>query len=270
MQGAQAETSIMEALDRIYQHESFFDCVVIIRGGGSKSDLSCFDSYELSYYITQFPLPVITGIGHERDDSIVDIVANTRLKTPTAVAGFLIERAVEIDNYIDQLQESFINIVHDRLDEVNSNLEQSALSFVPLVKRILDLKNKNLIILAGKYQNAGNQYIRSLFGNIDLLQIKLASKTENKLMLKSQALSQSQKMITIRKNRFLLKKYHELEMFENSNEHLNPEGILKRGYSLTFINNQLIKSLEGVEVGDIVTTKLAKGRIESKVEKKMK
>ena len=91
MQGERTEASIIAALDRIYAVREAFDVVVIIRGGGSTADLSSFDSYALAANCAQFPLPIITGIGHERDDTVVDLVAHTRLKTPTAVAAFLID-----------------------------------------------------------------------------------------------------------------------------------------------------------------------------------
>ncbi len=90
MQGEEAEQSIIAALDAIFRYEEFFDLVVIIRGGGAQSELNCFNSYWLAYHICQFPLPVLTGIGHEQDETIADLVAHTRLKTPTAVAEFLI------------------------------------------------------------------------------------------------------------------------------------------------------------------------------------
>lgn len=92
MQGDKTEESVIAALDRIYSRKDSFDLVVIIRGGGSASDLSCFDSYLLAANCAQFPLPVITGIGHERDETVLDMVAHTRMKTPTAVAEFLISR----------------------------------------------------------------------------------------------------------------------------------------------------------------------------------
>lgn len=90
MQGVEAERSIIEALDRIGRDQGRFDIVAIIRGGGSAVDLHCFDGYALAARVARFPLPVITGIGHEKDDTVVDLVAHTRLKTPTAVAEFLI------------------------------------------------------------------------------------------------------------------------------------------------------------------------------------
>ena len=89
VQGEQAESSILQALDAILDELHRFDVVVLIRGGGATADLSCFDSYELCAALAQFPLPVLTGIGHERDESVADLVAFKALKTPTAVAEFL-------------------------------------------------------------------------------------------------------------------------------------------------------------------------------------
>jgi exodeoxyribonuclease VII large subunit len=86
MQGLEAEQSVIEALDKVNRYEEFFDVVVLIRGGGAQSDLSCFNSYWLNFNICQFTLPVLTGIGHEQDETIADLVAFKRLKTPTAVA----------------------------------------------------------------------------------------------------------------------------------------------------------------------------------------
>ena len=100
MQGTGAVKSIIGALERIYQYEDFFDAVAIIRGGGATADLSCFDNYELAFNLVQFPLPVITGIGHEKDDTIIDLVAHTRMKTPTAVAEFFING---VERFYDRL-----------------------------------------------------------------------------------------------------------------------------------------------------------------------
>ena len=92
MQGDGVEQSILQALDIIYSREDEFDVVVIIRGGGATSDLTGFDTYPLAAAVAQFPLPVITGIGHERDDTVLDMVSHTRVKTPTAAAEFLLDR----------------------------------------------------------------------------------------------------------------------------------------------------------------------------------
>ncbi len=100
MQGAGAEESIVAALEAIADEQEMYDAVVVIRGGGSASDLNCFNSYRLSSHIAQFPLPVVAGIGHDKDISVVDMVAHTSLKTPTAVATWLVERLANIENYL--------------------------------------------------------------------------------------------------------------------------------------------------------------------------
>ena len=102
VQGASAEESICKALADVAARAEEFDAVVIIRGGGSASDLSCFNSYRLCSYVAQFPLPVITGIGHDKDTSVADMVAHTPLKTPTAVAAWLTERMARLDGWLDE------------------------------------------------------------------------------------------------------------------------------------------------------------------------
>lgn len=101
MQGAAAEESIVAALCAVADRMDEFDAVVVIRGGGSASDLNCFNAYRLCTHVAQFPLPILTGIGHDKDTSVADMVAHTALKTPTAVAGWLVERMMGIDGWLD-------------------------------------------------------------------------------------------------------------------------------------------------------------------------
>ena len=102
VQGAAAEESICSALEEVAQKQEYFDAVVLIRGGGSASDLSCFNSYKLCSYVAQFPLPVITGIGHDKDTSVADMVAHTQLKTPTAVAVWLTDAMAQEMAWLDE------------------------------------------------------------------------------------------------------------------------------------------------------------------------
>lgn len=122
MQGEKTETSVIASLDRIYQHINCFDAVVIIRGGGSTSDLNSFDSYLLAANCAQFPLPIITGIGHERDDTVLDLVAHTRMKTPTAVAEFLIGRMDLAAEDVMQLQQAVVSLSSVRMERARSQL----------------------------------------------------------------------------------------------------------------------------------------------------
>jgi len=105
MQGEQAEPTIIAALDQISRQQEKFQCVVIIRGGGATSDLASFDTLLLAENIANFPLPIITGIGHDRDLTIIDMVAHTHVKTPTAAAELLIERLLKVKEQIDSLEQ---------------------------------------------------------------------------------------------------------------------------------------------------------------------
>ncbi|WP_272960160.1 exodeoxyribonuclease VII large subunit [Barnesiella viscericola] len=144
MQGEQTERSIIEALDRIASHEELFDGVVIIRGGGATSDLNSFDSYPLAANVAQFPLPVITGIGHERDDTVIDLVANTRVKTPTAAAEWIIARLHEADLHVAGLSLSISEAVRDRLQHEKQTLQRTTSALPMLVeRRILNERHKS-------------------------------------------------------------------------------------------------------------------------------
>jgi exodeoxyribonuclease VII large subunit len=123
VQGTTAAQSIIANLSLINEQREAFDVVVIIRGGGSAADLACFDEYELAAHVAQFPLPVLTGIGHEKDESVVDLVAHTALKTPTAVADFLIDCVAEQENRLLELEDSMKNIVRQQIQAEQSRLE---------------------------------------------------------------------------------------------------------------------------------------------------
>lgn len=115
MQGDQAESSIISALERIFEDADLFDVVVIIRGGGATTDLACFDSYELALNCAQFPLPIVAGIGHQRDVSILDMVAHTSVKTPTAVAELLIE-------YLQQAENQLIDVLVEIQQQIKNKI----------------------------------------------------------------------------------------------------------------------------------------------------
>jgi exodeoxyribonuclease VII large subunit len=127
VQGSKAEQSIIAALEQIYEQMQHFDLVAILRGGGSQSDLSCFDSYELACHVAQFPMPVITGIGHDKDVSIIDHVAHTRLKTPTAAAEFLIEQLAVQVQYLENLQEQILSHWKAKTEQCKQTLHHQVL-----------------------------------------------------------------------------------------------------------------------------------------------
>ena len=148
MQGEQIEQSIIAALDGIYSltsdltHQTSFDAVVIIRGGGATADLSGFDTLALAEHVANFPIPIITGIGHDRDESILDMVSNTRVKTPTAAAAFLIDHLKQTLDRITTLQTLIPTLVSQVLSDGRHRIEllENRLS-VAIDRRFTDQKN---------------------------------------------------------------------------------------------------------------------------------
>lgn len=125
MQGDAAEDSVIQALDAIAEREEMFDVVAIVRGGGSTSDLALFDSYRIASHVAQFPLPIITGIGHDKDISVTDMVAHTMCKTPTAVATLLAELADMELGAIESLTQQLRDSVVLRINSERMHLERS-------------------------------------------------------------------------------------------------------------------------------------------------
>ena len=124
VQGERAEESVIDALSRIAEREEEFDVAVMIRGGGSTSDLSCFNSYRLCAYVAQFPLPVLTGIGHLKDESVADMVAHTPLKTPTAVAAWLTQQMQSLEGWLESAEQELKDVVMAKLQRENLRLER--------------------------------------------------------------------------------------------------------------------------------------------------
>ena len=146
MQGEEAPLSIIEALDKIAAREDEFDAVALIRGGGAAMDLVCFDDYSLAVNIAQFPMPVVTGIGHDHDFHIADMVAHTWLKTPTAAADFFVEIFMEQYQFIMHLFQRIsltlahkISIERQRLLQLHNSMEGSVASLVSKGKQELEL-----------------------------------------------------------------------------------------------------------------------------------
>jgi exodeoxyribonuclease VII large subunit len=167
MQGTETENSIIDALDRISEHTGLFDTVVIIRGGGAQTDLSWFDNYKIAYHITQFPLPVLTGIGHEKDVTVTDLVAYQYLKTPTAVADFIINTVSETEKYLLQISGSISDLSLRHIAENRERLDRSRIKLVPLAgSMIAEEKKKTALFLAYLKMNSNN-YLKLLSISIE-------------------------------------------------------------------------------------------------------
>jgi exodeoxyribonuclease VII large subunit len=169
MQGDAAERSIIDALCAIAEREQEFDAVVIIRGGGSTSDLALFDSYEIATYVAQFPLPVFTGIGHDKDISVVDMVAHTSCKTPTAVATTLVELADEqmynIEECAMRLRDSVIARINSerlRLERQSNDVVRCSTLLLSGLQHRLDSLDEGIMAEAQRQLQIERQRLGSL------------------------------------------------------------------------------------------------------------
>ena len=159
MQGDQAENSIIAALEKIYANADIFDVVVIIRGGGATTDLSCFDSYNLALNCAQFPLPVITGIGHQRDNTVLDMVANTSVKTPTAAAALLTEKMQEAEAGLLTVAEEIFSWINEKIVMENRKTD----NFKWKIKSLLNSKINRKNILLQKQTGTLKMLTKSIF-----------------------------------------------------------------------------------------------------------
>ena len=171
MQGEGVEQSIISALERIYDTD--YDCVVIIRGGGATSDMSGFDTLALAENVANFPIPIITGIGHERDESILDMVSHTRVKTPTAAAAFLIEHLKEVLDVIDNSQDRITRYAQQKLTTLNSQLAIVSESIPRLFSLVKTRQESKLDIFEQRMRTSIDRRLTSESHELELISEKL-------------------------------------------------------------------------------------------------
>ena len=182
MQGNQVEESVLAALDAVNARVDEFDVVVIIRGGGATSDLSGFDTYLLAAACAQFPLPVITGIGHERDDTVLDSVAHTRVKTPTAAAELLIDRMEEAADRLGALAEELHTRVFYRLEQERRRLALLQARIPSQVMRKLSESRIKLQMAKSNLSHAAETLLARQHHRLELLQNRIADASPQKLL----------------------------------------------------------------------------------------
>ncbi len=265
MQGDKTESTVIEALNKIFEYENFFDAVVIIRGGGARSDLMSFDSYDLAYFITQFPLPVIVGVGHEKDQSIIDLVSHSSLKTPTAVAEFLVAKLYEFEQEINNLFSNIYAYSTDLLDNEKRLLETINLRLVPLIKDSLNIADKKLQLLAQKINFASKSVIAKYNKDLEYKIYELSAKHKTAIKIENRYLEELVNKINYRAIQLLKRQNRKLDFFEQSIKHLDPKNILKKGYSISKINGKIISNTDNISQDDIMETILYNGSIRSKI-----
>lgn len=268
MQGSETEEGVISALNIIANNSHLFDVVVIIRGGGSQSDLSWFDSYNIAYHITQFPLPVITGIGHEKDISVTDMVANRSLKTPTAVADFLITKVSEAEEQLIELSSLIKDNARIIIEENKKRVETSAIRLLPLSRLMISgIKDQ----LSGKIIEIIN-IGRDFTSRAGLIPANHKSRIISGLNTysseKRAALERMKQMFMTNTINDLKKNNIRLLGLETTLSMLRPENVLQRGYTITSVNGKILKKMDKIMIDDNIETQFIDGKLTSRVVKK--
>lgn len=244
MQGQNTVTSVIAALERINDYADLFDCVVIIRGGGSTSDLNSFDNYDLAANVAQFPLPVICGIGHDRDNTVVDSVASVRVKTPTAAAEWLLDRAQSALDHVNALTDMVVDSATQMLSGARQQLAYFT-SGIPLMAdnivvrhraRLQQIAAAIPVVAARRIDGAGKD---------------LAFASQRVAMAARQCVANERQRVT---------------GLEKQVELLSPDRVLRRGYSLTLRDGYVVTSASSLRAGDSLVTRFADGERTSVVE----
>lgn len=241
MQGEQVESSVIAALDHINERIAAFDVVVIIRGGGATTDLSGFDTLLLAENVANFPLPIITGIGHDRDESVLDMISHTRVKTPTAAAAFLIDHLAQVYERIEDSQRALVNLVKRRMEKEQMRLQRLSSTLPVLFSLVKTRGNARLERLQTNLLAAMQQRIRDSRNNLSTFNAQFA-------MLHSQ---------------FITRQRHRLQLIEEKVRNLDPVLLLNRGYSITLKDGKVVRDASQLKAGDEIETRLKKGNVKS-------
>ena len=245
MQGEDVEQSVINALESIYNGLPAYDCVVIIRGGGATSDMSGFDTLALAENVANFPLPIITGIGHDRDESILDMISHTRVKTPTAAAAFLIDHLKTVLDSLNDSQEQILRLAQQKLTYYKS-------LFATVAEVLPRLFSNVKIRQEARLDALNNRLLLSSGGKLSTLNAQLSTLSEH---------------LPILLDRRLMAEKHRLQLIEEKAKSLDPTLLLKRGYSITLKDGKAVRDASTLHPGDTIETRLANGHIRSTVTK---
>ena len=242
MQGDAVMASVLGAFDNIYNYSEEFapyDIVVIIRGGGSTSDLACFDSYEIADYVAQFPFPILAGIGHDKDVSVVDMVAYKSLKTPTAVAQYIVETTrsyeLKLNDYMTQIY----------------NLSQLLVS---QHKELLHKRGNEIYTLSNSALSKTNQ-------KLDRLSNTLIRSVDNIISIEHQRLDNNSNKIKNTAKYAISNQYNKIALQESKIEQFNPQRILSLGYAIVKVAGKSVSSTNGIKENDSITIQCVDGKV---------
>lgn len=243
MQGHGAEDSIIEALERVADRADEFDVVAVIRGGGSQSDLACFNSYRLCAHVAQFPLPVVTGIGHDKDESVADMVAAQRLKTPTAVAAWINDQLADFDG---------------ALDAATQAVERCATEFLAAERQRLE---RNVAMIATQSVGA----TRRLELTLERYRSELRRAVEKLLSDERNRVARADENLRRVTDYFVRSERDRLGAMAQAVAAHDPQRIMALGFAVVSVDGHAVSDAQQIAIGTEVSVRLAKGKLKAKV-----
>jgi len=264
MQGDNAESSILDALARCSERGEFFDLAVIIRGGGGEADLHCFDSYEMGRAIANLPVPLIAGIGHHRDRTVVDEVAHTSVKTPTAAAELVIQAVREFELVVTGLEGRYIHASRSFLEQLNESLHRVSREMEHLVTRFLAVEGGELRRLSRALMSAP-RIVSSQILRLETLKSRCESHARFRVQQERQGIEHAAILIRTHLGSLLNRLRAALDGKQMQVSLLDPANVLKRGYSITYCREGVLKDSKNAAPGDIIRTILYSGEVKSRV-----
>lgn len=243
MQGSDAPAGIIAALDKIAERSTDFDAVLIIRGGGSNFDLACFDDYDLAVNIAQYPLPVLTAIGHERDTHVADLIAHTYLKTPTALADFFVDIFAAEEQMVDSLATRMLMALKGKRAEAVTTVDRLLSRATGSVLMRIQRERRAVEMLLSKAAAGILSDLQVAQGRIDMLLLRAANSAAGRLQAES----------------------HKIELLELRLSALNPMSILEKGFAIPLKKGQKVDSACQLTAGDGITVIFKDGKADCEV-----
>ena len=265
VQGAEAEKELINKLVAIHQSGRKYDCVVIIRGGGARADFVVFDSYNLARAVAKFPIPIITGIGHHKDVSIVDLLVKASTKTPTKVAEFILahnrsfeESVIQSQKFIVIRAQQLLGNAQQKLNFTNVSVMNQSSVFLNLLKDKLSNYNQSIV-------NQSKTILYKRQTNLVSLLNQLLSKPQIVTANKKNNLQNITNNLHSFTAKFLSNQKGYLSHFESLIKIMSPQNILKKGFAIVSNKQKILKNANSIEVGNELTITMETFHIQTKV-----
>ena len=227
--------------------------------------MGSFDSYELAANVAQFPIPILAGIGHERDETIVDRVAYRSVKTPTAAAAFLIECFNEVDSVLEDAKETLVRETRRILQEEKTRQVVRITEFKQFTRLFLEGQANNLTLSSRRVEHASRLFVQDRINGLNQLKMKVEGKVGALFERQKNRLDDMQKTMVRKTTELFTANRYFLELAETKMKYVDPKNILEKGFSITRVNGKAVRETDCVKQGDVLETELFRGVIRSEI-----